>query len=85
MHGVNYMIITRLPARFARYGKVSTASGLLNTFVYLGSAASTYGFGAVTDRFGWQASLCCFAAAGVLGAALNAWAIPKWRRFSRAQ
>ena len=31
MHGINLMLISNLPARFVKYGKVSFFSGLLNS------------------------------------------------------
>lgn len=52
-YGVNLMLISRLPKYFAGLGMVSTVSGLLNAFTYVGSAVSTYGFGAVAESGGW--------------------------------
>lgn len=52
-YGVNLMLISRLPKYFAGLGMVSTVSGLLNAFTYVGSAVSTYAFGAVAESSGW--------------------------------
>ena len=82
MHGVNLMLISRVPAHFARYGRTSTVSGMLNTFTYLGSAISTYGIAAVTEAFGWQTSVICWAAAAVLGTIACVFSIRRWRGFT---
>ena len=72
MHGTNLIIIADFPHFFARYGKISTFSGILNAFVYLGSAVSIYGIARLAETFGWKvtfivwvciaivAAVCCF-------------------------
>ena len=52
MHAVNLFLVSILPSRFARYGMVSTVSGIVNSLTYVGSAAAIYGFGLLSDRFG---------------------------------
>lgn len=54
LHAVNLMLIGYVPRRFARYGAVSTVSGLTNAFTYVGSAISSFGFAAVADACGWN-------------------------------
>ena len=55
MHGANLMLISELPGRFAGSGCVGMLSGLLNACVYVGAAASIYGFAAIHGHFnGWQ-------------------------------
>lgn len=49
MFGVNLMLISRVPGHFAGRGNVSTVSGILNAATYVGSALSTYVFGAVAE------------------------------------
>lgn len=69
MHGVNLMLIGVFPARFKDTGRVSTVSGLLNAFTYLGSALSTYGIAAVSDHYGWKTTVllwCIIACIGTL-------------------
>lgn len=81
MHGVNLMLITRIPAYFGPYGCISTVSGVLNAFTYVGSAASTYGFAVLSAKMGWQftvVSWCVIAAAGALVCATGA---VMWRKF----
>lgn len=52
MHGINLMIVSMVPLRFGKVGRVSTMTGLLNASTYVGCAVSTYGFAAVSELFG---------------------------------
>ncbi len=81
MHGVNLMLISRVPGHFTGFGKVSAVSGILNAATYIGSSLSTYGFGAVADRAGWRTVVLLWAAVALLGLALMLLARKKWGRF----
>ena len=79
-YGVNLMLISRLPKYFAGLGMVSTVSGLLNAFTYVGSAVSTYAFGAVAESSGWlQVILLWLFVAGSASVTLFA-AQRRWRQ-----
>ena len=84
MHGINMLLISRLPAFFAQYGRVSTISGVLNTFTYIGSAASAYGFAAVSQRMGWTFTIGMWAVIALLGAACCGGSIRRWKKFISA-
>ena len=81
MHGINMLLISRLPAFFAQYGRVSTISGILNTFTYIGSAASAYGFAAVSQRMGWTFTIGMWAVIALLGALCCGGSIRRWKKF----
>lgn len=81
MHGVNLILIGVLPAHFQRFGRVSTFSGLLNAFTYVGSALSAYGFAAAADAWGWQAVIGAWPVIAVLGAAVCLACVRPWKRF----
>lgn len=83
MHGVNLMLITRAPIHFARYGKISTMSGLLNAFTYIGSAASTYGFAWLSDRYGWYFTIGSWAVTACAGMVLCLCLVKKWKNFTK--
>ena len=83
MHGVNLMLITRIPAHFRLYNKVSTISGILNAFTYVGSAASTYGFAVLSRRFGWRFTVGSWFAVAAAGTLVCAVAIMMWKKFLR--
>ncbi len=54
VHGVNLMLVCNVPKRFAKYGKSSTMSGILNSSVYAGSAISAYGVAVLAVNSGWR-------------------------------
>lgn len=81
MHGVNYFLICIVPARFEKYNAVSTMSGVINSLTYVGSAAATYGFGAISDNFGWNTVLISWVAVALLGTACCFVSIRPWKKF----
>ncbi len=81
MFGTNLMMITAVPANFVKYGKVSTLTGVLNAFTYLGSALSTYGVGAISEHFGWESTLTAWLICALIGTLFCALSIPKWTKF----
>lgn len=56
MHGVNFLLISCLPGRFAHTGRAATVGGICNSCIYIGAAISTYGIGLISDRFGWSST-----------------------------
>lgn len=84
MHAINFFLICIVPAQFEKYGMVSTMSGIINSLTYVGSAAALVGFGAISDKWGWNAcviSWCCIAAVGII---LCFTAMKPWRKFKNA-
>ena len=74
MHGVNFLLISCLPGRFAKNGRSATVSGICNSCVYIGAAISTYGIALISERMGWTAtavSWCVILAIGVVFAILS--------------
>ncbi len=70
MHGVNMMLISMLPAYFKRYGVTGTASGVLNSCTYIGSAISTYGVAVLSENRGWKLTVLIWAVIAMLGTIL---------------
>ncbi len=81
MHGINLILITWVPAYFARYGRIATFSGILNAFTYIGSALAMYGFGALSDKLSWQATIVSWLIIAGLGIALALSTIRRWTSF----
>ena len=81
MHGINLILITWVPAYFARYGRIATFSGILNAFTYIGSALAMYGFGAISDKLSWQATIVSWLVIAGLGIALALSTIRRWTSF----
>ena len=74
MHGANFLLISCLPGRFARFGRAATVSGVCNSCVYIGAAISTYGIALISEMMGWSltiASWCAILVVGIVFAAIS--------------
>ncbi|MBQ3095450.1 MAG: MFS transporter [Clostridia bacterium] len=80
MHGVNLMLVCMLPAYFARFGNVSTASGLLNACTYVGSAVSTYGIALLSDSRGWGFTIALWFMIAAVGTVLCLLCAKPWQK-----
>lgn len=85
MHGVNLMLISVVPKRFAAFGKVSTYSGLLNSCTYIGAAISTYGFAVLAENesLGWSFTILTWVFINLLGAICCLVIAPRWGRLQK--
>lgn len=81
MYSLNYLIISRVPVRFAGSGYTSSVTGILNSFAYIGCAVSSYGFGAVSQKSGWSAVVIIWIISAVLTAVFAFSANKKWKGF----
>lgn len=80
MHGINFLLISCVPGRFARFGKASTASGLTNSCVYVGAATATYGIALISDSLGWSATIIGWIIVSAVGALM---VVPSYARYSK--
>lgn len=83
MHGINLMLIGNVALYFRKYGKVSSVSGILNSFTYAGSAIATYAVAALSERYGWGKTVCSWSLIALAGAVICMYSIKKWRKFSQ--
>lgn len=83
MMAVNTMLIAVLPSRFGVLGKASSVSGILNSAVYLGGAASTYGIGAISGAFGWNRTILLWILGAFMALILCLLARRKWDRYQQ--
>lgn len=81
MHGVNLILVCVIPAYFAKFGKVSFISGLINSCTYAGAAISTYGIAVFTESFGWNKTIVLWSAIAFLGAFVCIMLSKKWSAF----
>lgn len=81
MHGVNHMLICLVPKNFAKYGMVSTFSGLLNACTYIGASVSTYGFAIIAQEFDWSVVIVCWAVLALIGTLLCLFKVKGWAKF----
>ena len=84
MHGVNLMLITVVPKRFANTGKVATFTGLFNSGTYIGAALSTYAFAALADAKGWNATLITWVAVAAIGTLICFGVAGIWRKYCKS-
>lgn len=74
MHGVNFLLISCLPGRFAGIGRAATVSGICNSCVYVGAALSTYGIALISGWMGWRATIlgwCVILLMGIIFGSLS--------------
>ena len=83
MHGINLMLISVVPKRFLKSGKVATYSGILNACTYIGASAATYGFAAIAEKSGWNATILTWIIISAAGLAVCLLAAPMWKKFRR--
>lgn len=81
MHAVNLFLVSIVPSKFAKYGLVSTMSGIINSLTYVGSAAAIYGFGFISEHFGWNACVISWVVVAALGTISCFIAVPAWKKF----
>lgn len=85
MESFNHVFSVMMPAQFATFGKAATVSGIINSLVYIGSAISTYAFGAVAEQVGWSMTTLMWLALALATAAILAFALKPWKRFMQTQ
>ncbi len=83
MHGVNFLFISCLAGRFAKYGKAATTSGLCNTFIYVGAAISMYGMAAISEKFSWRVTIVSWILIGALGVIFTLISLKSYTRFMK--
>lgn len=83
MHGINLMLISVVPKRFAKSGKVATFSGLVNSCTYIGAAIATPVFAKIAEISGWGMTIISWAIVSLLGLAVCLFATPVWKRFRK--
>ena len=81
MYALNYLIISLVPVRFSKFSCTSSVSGILNSAAHIGCAVSSYGFGAVSERAGWNAVIIIWIAAAFMTALFSFLSNIKWKRF----
>lgn len=83
MHGINLMLISVVPKRFAKSGKVATFSGLFNSCTYIGAAIALPVFARIAEVFGWGITILSWGGVALLGLAVCLGAFPLWKKFRK--
>lgn len=85
MHGVNMNLICILPPILAGNSKVSSVSGLLNSFTYVGSAISMYVIPMIAENADWSTTILMWIGFAVVGTVLNLVCLPIWKTYKAKQ
>lgn len=83
MYALNYLIISLVPVRFSKYAATSTVSGVLNSAAHIGAAVSSYGFGAVAQKFGWTVVVLLWLVSTMMIFVFSLLSNKKWDKFIR--
>lgn len=81
IHAANTSLTCYLPARFVRSGKVSTVSGLVNAFTYVGSTLATSAVPWLFEATSWQVTIFSWCAVGMICLAACVLITRTWRKF----
>ena len=82
MHGINLMLVCEVPNYFSKFNKVSTISGILNSFTYIGAAVSIYAIAAISEKFNnWVINFVIWAVISISGFLVCALILKKWKNF----
>ena len=83
MEAFNHTFSSIMPSEFAGTGKAATFSGIFNTLIYVGSAISTYAFGAIAEGLGWGVTIAVWLGLAVCSAIILPFAAKRWLSFLR--
>lgn len=81
MYALNYLIISLVPVRFSGCSRISTVSGVLNSAAHIGCAVSSYGFGAISQKSGWNTVIIVWIVSAGLTALFSFLSNIKWKKF----
>ena len=81
VHGINLMLVCYVPKRFKKYGNVSTLSGIINSFTYVGAAISTYGIALLVEKSGWNLTIFIWLLISLLGFICCLIVYRRWQKF----
>lgn len=83
MHGCNFLLISCLPGRFAKFGRAAGTSGFCNACTYVGAAVSTYGLAVISNSFGWLGAIISWMIVAALGLLCTLLSLRKYTVFCK--
>lgn len=84
-NGVCRTLNIMLPTHFAKFGCVSTVSGILNAMSSAGAAASFYIFGLVAQNYGWITAVTVWGILALAAILFCVVALIRWRAFDKVE
>lgn len=83
MFGVNVMMITIVPLKFAGCNRTSTVSGILNAVAYIGCGIANVAAGYLLDGGGWSVLIAVWLGMSILGTLTYLVIARIWKRKSK--
>lgn len=81
MMAVNTVYVGVVPGYFAKQGRSSSVSGILNAFVNLGIATSMFATGAFSEAFGWNMTMIFWCVCGGIGIFSSFTGYQVWKKY----
>lgn len=81
MMAVNTVYVGVVPGYFAKKGRSSSVSGILNAFVNLGIATSMFATGAFSEAFGWDMTMIFWCVCGGVGIFASLIGYQIWKKY----
>lgn len=81
MMAVNTVYVGVVPGYFAKQGRSSSVSGILNAFVNLGIATSMFATGAFSEAFGWDMTMIFWCVCGGIGIFSSFTGYQVWKKY----
>lgn len=81
MMAVNTVYVGVVPGYFAKQGRSSSVSGILNAFVNLGIATSMFATGAFSEAFGWDMTMIFWCVCGGIGIFASFTGYQVWKKY----
>lgn len=87
MFAINVMLITMVPLRFSKFGRVSTVAGFLNAMAYIGCGVLNLAAGALLEQTGTQWNVLFILWLGLAAGALilTGLCVIPWKRFLKKE
>jgi len=83
MMAVNTVYVGVVPGYFAKKGRSSSVSGILNAFVNLGIATSMFATGAFSGAFGWDVTMIFWCVCGGVGVFASFTGYQIWKNYKQ--
>ncbi len=81
MHGINHLLTGRISPYFAKYNRVSTVTGIINCFPYIGSAVAAPLAGALGEGGDWTPVFLLWLIVACAGVLLTALHLKRYTKF----
>ncbi|MCH5198136.1 MAG: MFS transporter [Oscillospiraceae bacterium] len=81
MWAINFFLVCVVPAKFEKYGIVSTMSGIINSLTYVGTSLAVTGFPSLTKDGDWGLCIFVWIFIAAFGAIMCIAGVRAWKRF----